>query len=152
MKLAPIYNPHSKIGQVMKKTKQEEKDEFLDQTKAHSIDKYGKKTGNRVNQHKQNMTGSGTNNFAQKDDFKLEEKVTAKSESIKLMQRGYVQAYVDFFYITTETTPSEIEPSQQLQEEYKLNKRKKSKFEHTEASLKALSDDLMAGEEYNRNG
>jgi hypothetical protein len=60
------------------------------------------------------MTGSGTNNFAQKDDFKLEDKVTAKSESIKLMQRGYVQAYVDFFYITTETTPSEIEPSQQL--------------------------------------
>lgn len=60
------------------------------------------------------MTGSGTNNFAQKDDFKLEEKVTASTESIKLMQRGYVQAYVDFFYITTETTPSEIEPSQQL--------------------------------------
>ena len=54
------------------------------------------------------------NNFAQKEDFKLEDKVTAKSESIKLMQKGYVQAYVDFFYITTETTPSEIEPSAKL--------------------------------------
>lgn len=82
----------------------------------------------------------------------MEEKVTAKSESIKLMQKGYVQAYVDFFYITTETTPSEIEPSQQLQEEYKLNRVKKQKFEQTEQSLKALSDDLMAAEEYNRNG
>lgn len=36
------------------------------------------------------MTGSGTNNFTQKDDFKLEDKVTAQSESIKLMQKGYV--------------------------------------------------------------
>ena len=98
------------------------------------------------------MTGTGTNNFQQKDDFKLEEKISAKSESIKLMQQGYVQAYVDFFYITTETTPSEIEPSKQLQEEYKLNKRKKQRFEHTEQNLKALSDDMMSAEEYHRNG
>ena len=98
------------------------------------------------------MTGTGTNNFQQKDDFKLEEKISAKSESIKLMQQGYVQAYVYFFYITTETTPSEIEPSKQLQEEYKLNKRKKQRFEHTEQNLKALSDDLMSAEEYHRNG
>lgn len=87
----------------------------------------------------------------QKDDFKLEDKVTAKSECIKLMQNGYVQAYVDFFYITTETTPSEIEPSKQMQEEYKLNKTKKIKFEHNETSLKNLSDTLMAAEEHNRN-
>ena len=63
-----------------------------------------------------------------------------------------MQAYVDFFYITTETTPSEIEPSQKLQEEYKLNKRKKQRFKHTEDSLKALSDDLQSAEDYNRNG
>lgn len=90
------------------------------------------------------MTGSGTN-FQEKDDnFKLEEKVTARSQSIKLMQEGYLQAYVDFFYITTETTPSEIEPSAKLQEEYKLNKRKKGKFitkndENEEKKLLALS-------------
>lgn len=137
----------------MKKTKAEEKEEFLSKTKTNVLDKYGKKSGNRFNQHKQNMTGSGTNNFTQKDDFKLEDKVTAQSESIKLMQKGYVQAYVDFFYITTETTPSEIEPSQQLQEEYKLNKKRKIPFEkNNEAALKALSEDLMDAEEYNRNG
>jgi len=57
------------------------------------------------------MTGSGTN-FQEKDDnFKLDEKVSAKSQSIKLMQEGYLLAYVDFFYITNNTTPSEIEPS-----------------------------------------
>lgn len=78
MKLAPINNPHSKIGQVQKKTKREEKDEFIDKTKTTVIEKYGKKSlTNRFNQHKQNMTGSGTN-FQEKDDnFKLEEKVTA---------------------------------------------------------------------------
>jgi hypothetical protein len=48
----------------MKKTKQEEKDDFLSKTKTGVIEKYGKKTGNRFSQHKQNMTGSGTNNFA----------------------------------------------------------------------------------------
>ena len=68
------------------------------------------------------------------------------------MQQGNVQAYVDFFYITTETTPSEIEPSQKLQEEYKLNKRKKTRFEPTEDNLQALSDDLQSAEDYNRNG
>jgi len=89
MKLAPIYNPHSKTGQVQKKSKQEEKDDLLMKTKASTLDKYGKKsTNNRFNQHKQNMTGQGTGTgFQQKDDnFKLEEKTTAKSESIKLMQ------------------------------------------------------------------
>jgi len=45
------------------------------------------------------------------------------------MQEGFLNAYVDFFYITTETTPSEIEPSSRLKEEYNLNKRKKGKFQ-----------------------
>jgi len=117
------------------------------------IEKYGKKSlNNRFAQHKQNMSGSGTN-FQEKgeDNFKLEEKVTAKSQSIKLMQEGYLQAYVDFFYITTETTPSEIVPSQKLQEEYKLNKRKKGRFEQTERSLLDLSDNLVQAEQYHRD-
>jgi hypothetical protein len=131
MKLAPINNPHSKVGHVQKKTKKEEKDEFLDKTKTQVIEKYGKKSlNNRFNQHKQNMSGSGSNFQEKEDNFKLEDKVTANSQSIKLMQEGYLQAYVDFFYITTETTPSEIEPSQKLQEEYKLNKRKKGRFDN----------------------
>lgn len=49
MKLAPIYNPHSKVGQVIKKTKAEEKEEFLTKTKTNVLDKYGKKSGNRFN-------------------------------------------------------------------------------------------------------
>ena len=98
------------------------------------------------------MSGSGTNFAEKEDNFKLEEKVTAKSQSIKLMQEGFLQAYVDFFYITTETTPSEIEPSAKLQEEYKLNKRKKGRFEQTEESLLQLSDNLVSAESFYREG
>lgn len=96
------------------------------------------------------MSGSGTNFAEKEDNFKLEEKVTAKSQSIKLMQEGFLQAYVDFFYITTETTPSEIEPSAKLQEEYKLNKRKKGRFLQTEESLLQLSDNLVSAENFYR--
>lgn len=58
------------------------------------------------------------------------------------MREGYLQAYIDFFYITNDSTPSEIEPSKKLQEEYKLNKRKKGKFLQTEESLLQLSQNL----------
>jgi len=36
------------------------------------------------------MSGSGTNFAEKEDNFKLEEKVTAKSQSIKLMQEGFL--------------------------------------------------------------
>ena len=68
------------------------------------------------------------------------------------MQEGYLQAYVDFFYITTDSTPSEIEPSLKLQEEYKLNKRKKNKFQQTENSLMQLSENLVSAESFYREG
>lgn len=41
MKLEPIKNPHSKIGQVLKKTKVEEKEELIERTKKQTLDKYG---------------------------------------------------------------------------------------------------------------
>ena len=41
MKLEPIKNPHSQVGQVQKKTKQEEKDELIEKTKKNTLDKYG---------------------------------------------------------------------------------------------------------------
>ena len=44
MKLEPIKNPHSKIGQVQKKTKLEEKEELIEKTKKQTLDKYGVRT------------------------------------------------------------------------------------------------------------
>jgi len=44
MRLAPINNPHSKVGQVLKKSKREERDEFILKTKTGVVNKYGQKT------------------------------------------------------------------------------------------------------------
>jgi hypothetical protein len=33
MKLEPIFNPHARIGNIVKKTKAEEKDEIIENTK-----------------------------------------------------------------------------------------------------------------------
>lgn len=152
MRINPIINPHSKVGQVQKKTKREERDEFILKTKTTVIDKYGKKSlGNRFSQHKQNMTGSGTN-FQEKDDnFKLQDKVDARNQSIKLMQDGFLQAYVDFYYITSDTTPSEIEPNKSQEDDRKLGRNKKEKFKQTEESLLELSAILVDAENYYRS-
>ena len=46
------------------------------------------------------------------------------------IEHGFLQSYVDFFYITTDTTPSEIQPSIKLKEDQRMNKRAgKTKFE-----------------------
>ena len=68
------------------------------------------------------------------------------------MREGYLQAYIDFSYTTHDSTPSEIEPSKKLQEEYKLNKRKKGKFLQTEESLLQLSQNLQNAEVAHRDG
>jgi hypothetical protein len=39
MKLEPIFNPHARIGHIVKKTKLEEKDELIEQTKQKVIEK-----------------------------------------------------------------------------------------------------------------
>lgn len=41
MKHQPIFNPHARIGQIVKKTKTEEKDELIQTTKANVLEKYG---------------------------------------------------------------------------------------------------------------
>lgn len=147
MRINPINNPHSKVGQVQKKTKREEREEFILKTKTTVLDKYGKKSlGNRFNQHKQNMTGSG-NNFQEKEDnYKLQDRIDAQTQSIKLMQEGYLQAYVDFYYITSETTPSEIEPHVSQQDEHRSGRVQKQKFKQTEENLQELSDNLVNAE------
>ena len=54
--------------------------------------------------------------------------MTAESLGIKLLTQGYMQAYIDFFYLTNENTPSKIKPNPSLLKEYQLKKRVKGKF------------------------
>lgn len=57
MKLDPIYNPHARIGQIVKKTKAEEKDELIQTTKANVLEKYAKKQNLRKAGGTTNKTG-----------------------------------------------------------------------------------------------
>ena len=99
MKLEPIFNPHARIGQIAKKTKTEEKDELIASTKQNVLEKYARKTATKKAGATNNLTGSG-NNFTDKGNFQLEEKVSPETLGIKLLTAGYMQAYIDFFYLT----------------------------------------------------
>ena len=70
---------------------------------------------------------------------------------IRLLSEGFMQAYVDFFYLTQGTTPSSIEPSDRLIEEQKLNKQKKRSLEQTPQMLIQISEDLKSGEMFHRD-
>ena len=63
-----------------------------------------------------------------------------------------MRAYVDFFYLTSETTPSRIEPSEKLMEEQKLNKQVKQTLDQTPEQLTEISDCLVRGEQFHREG
>ena len=58
-------------------------------------------------------------------EFVLDEKIDAETLGIKLLTQGYMQAYIDFFYLThPETkTPTYIEPNPQVEKEIQLGLR-----------------------------
>jgi len=87
-------------------------------------------------------------------DFQLREEVSAESLGVELLIQGYMQAYTDFFYLTTDTTPSDIKLSSQFLEENRLKWRVsvKSKLELTQDSLVMLKESLQEGEASRRDG
>jgi tetratricopeptide (TPR) repeat protein len=155
MKLAPIRNPHSKTSKVEKLTKREEKVLLLQKTKLEVLQKFGStKPGGKGGKKPVGAINTGTVGVKRRsdDEFKLGEKVTKESQGIKLLQEGYLQSFIDFFYLTNETTPAVIQPSQKLLEEYKMNKSEKHHLELSEESLVKLSEDLVEAENYLREG
>jgi hypothetical protein len=50
----------------------------------------------------------------------LEEKIDPETIGIKLLTEGYMQAYIDFFYLThpEQKTPSYIDPSPLFEKEF----------------------------------
>jgi hypothetical protein len=52
--------------------------------------------------------------FAQEFKSDLNEKIDKETVAIKLLVSGYMQAYIDFFYLTNDTTPSYIQESEEL--------------------------------------
>jgi len=97
------------VGQVYKKTKTEERDEMIALTKEATIEKYQKKLNSKKQTNTAGMSGTGQN-FKDKGGFELDEKITKESEGNKLLKEGYMQAFIDFFYLTSNTTPSQLQP------------------------------------------
>ena len=143
MKHQPIFNPHARIGQIVKKTKTEEKDELIAATKTQVLEKYG-----AARQKTKKAAGTGQLNAPVEEDrgFKLEERKDRTNVGIHLLSEGFMQAYIDFFYLTNETTPSCIEPSDKLIEEKNLNKHLKQTLEQTPDNLILISETLKQGE------
>lgn len=153
MKLPPIRNPHSKTSKIEKLSKREEKTLLLQKTKQDVIQRYNKLNAKALKKPLDPInTGSVGVKVRKDDEFKLGEKVTKDSQAIKLLQDGYLQSFIDFFYLTNETTPSVINPSEKLKEEYKMNKIEKHHLDLTEESLMKLSADLVDAENYLREG
>ena len=80
--------------------------------------------------------------------FQLEERKDKTNVGIHLLSEGFMQAYIDFFYLTNETTPSCIEPSDRLMEEKNLNKHMKQTLDQTPENLVEISETLKNGEIY----
>lgn len=160
MKIEPIVNPHARIGQITKKTKAEEKDELIATTKMNVIEKYARKSLTKKAHQQQAQTGATgpgqttgqSNNFKDKSEFALADKISPEKLGIQLLLGGYIKAYVDFFYLTHETTPSAIEPSPALLKEYQMKKRTKKSLDQTPEMLTLLSNSLIDGEQYWREG
>ncbi len=110
-------------------------------TKTQVLDKYG---ATRQKSKKAGQTGGVTSNNINDEDrgFQLEEKVDKMNVGIRLLSEGFMQAYIDFFYLTNGTTPSMIQPSARLIEEQKLNKQVKKELEQTPEILTEISDYL----------
>lgn len=92
----------------MKKSKAEEKDELIMRTKHNVLEKYGRST-----KSKRPYDKTGAQQMGEEKAFVLEEKVDEETVGIKLLTQGYMQAYIDFFYLThpEQKTPSYIDPS-----------------------------------------
>ena len=73
------------------------------------LEKYG---GARQKTKKAAYTGQINATVEEDRGFKLEERKDKMNVGISLLSEGFMQAYIDFFYLTNETTPSCIEPSE----------------------------------------
>ena len=73
------------------------------------LEKYG---GARQKTKKAAYTGQINATVEEDRGFKLEERKDKMNVGISLLSEGFMQAYIDFFYLTNETIPSCIEPSE----------------------------------------
>jgi tetratricopeptide (TPR) repeat protein len=86
----------------------------------------------------------------QEEAFDFENVINKQTVAMDILKNGYIQSYIDFFYITSHTLPGIIIPSAKYIEEMENKKREKPKYGDNEEELKDLKKRLIDAEENNR--
>jgi hypothetical protein len=90
-------------------------------TKQKVEERITKRAEEKKNRKTAHITGKDGQGFAdQNEGFNLEEQIDNKTLSERLLSQGYMQAYIDFFYLTQKTTPNFIEPNEAYMKEWKM--------------------------------
>lgn len=103
MKLAPIINPHARVKQNKASSKEEERDALMQQTKAKVQERIFKRAEEKKKNKTAIMGGSKAEtgfDMGGNEGFSLGDQVNAETISMHLLSEGYMQAYIDFFYLT----------------------------------------------------
>lgn len=85
----------------------------------------------------------------EEDDFKFEVK-NKQTVALELLEEGFSQSYIDFFYITSNTMPEVIQPSAEYKENSEKSKTRKRILGETENELIDLKNLLTAAEPFLR--
>jgi len=81
------------------------------------------------------------------EGFDFKNVINKQTVAMGIIEAGYIQSYIDFFYITNHTLPEIIKPSAKYYEEMEHKKREKPKYGDTEDELKDLKRRLISAEE-----
>eukprot|EP01017_Pseudomicrothorax_dubius_P029297 TRINITY_DN3548_c0_g2_i3.p1 TRINITY_DN3548_c0_g2~~TRINITY_DN3548_c0_g2_i3.p1 ORF type:complete len:324 (+),score=57.89 TRINITY_DN3548_c0_g2_i3:84-1055(+) len=77
----------------------------------------------------------------------FEGKIDRQSVSMDILKRGYLQAYLDFFYVTHNCVPEIIQPSRRYREDLENRKILVREYEQTREKLEELRDNLIKAEQ-----
>lgn len=80
--------------------------------------------------------------------FSLGDQINKETLCMALLSEGYMQAYIDFFYLTEKTTPSKIQPTPRYVKNFQLEEARKpaeDKEKH-KLMLTQLREDLVGAE------
>jgi len=91
MKLEPIVNPHARMKNNQKSSKEEEKELLMAQTKQKVEERLTKRAEEKKNRKTAGATGKDGQGFAdQSEGFALDEQVDKSTLSIRLLSEGYM--------------------------------------------------------------
>lgn len=93
---------------------------LMQQTKQKVQDRQSKRAAEKKNKTTMLQSKAGEGFEMGEGGFSLGDQINKETLSMALLSEGFMQAYIDFFYLTENTTPRFIEPKPQYLKEYSL--------------------------------